>query len=258
MGELQDLVQTCDSQKLADYLKLKGERHQNYKLYMAMDRALELLLTGDLYLFDGSKWNDENDRKIMIDKDTYARCFSCSTRENVAMWMLYGGERGKNGAMLNFYPSILKELRQIRSIDIGKFDKKTRKFEKHYTVTAENKDYCCYLTDVIYVDDCNDGKTKITLADEHATVDRQLLNNADTFYKAYPWAYERECRLVVRLRRQWRSKAIREELSVLRLSIPEKNLTRLRKDRLVRSPIYKGTVGFGEPSALTSSIDWDL
>ena len=48
---------------------------------------------------NGANWNDVNDRTLMEANNAYGLCLSCSTRENIAMWMLYGANHGKEGAM---------------------------------------------------------------------------------------------------------------------------------------------------------------
>ena len=69
----------------------------------------------------GSKWNDVPDRNQMSDKKAFGTCFSWATTENVALWMLYSGNRGENGAMIDFPASILKGVVQIQEAEIGFF-----------------------------------------------------------------------------------------------------------------------------------------
>ena len=89
MRQLKDMI--SNSHSLAEGLKENGKAHQNYKLYLPMERALSFLLTGNLYLSRGTSWNDTSDRILADTNNIYSRCFSYSTRENIAMWMLYGG-----------------------------------------------------------------------------------------------------------------------------------------------------------------------
>ncbi len=57
MEKLKDSIKNAD--KLAETLKKNGASHQSYKSYMSMERALGFLVSGDLFLFDGSNWNEK-------------------------------------------------------------------------------------------------------------------------------------------------------------------------------------------------------
>ena len=141
---------------LSEGLKKNGEQHRSYDMYTSMERALGVLLNGEIFLSNGANWNDVNDRYLMDIKKSYALCLSCSTRENIAMWMLYGAEHGKKGAMLKLYPSVMKELVNVETIELGKF-KGNGTFSVGYEL-KNKKDFEAYLTDVVYTDPCNNGK----------------------------------------------------------------------------------------------------
>ena len=254
MIELKDCIGS--SRILSDALMQNGATHKNYKMYTSMERALGLLLSGHLYLFDGGNWNDVNDRKIMKDKGAFAKSFSWSTTENVAMWMLYGEGNGKKGAMLNFYPSTMKELIAAKKMELGKFGS-NGKFTPAVTLHAGD-DYNIFITDVIYTEDCKNGKVRLTLGDDHRTADKAVLDGDNIFCKKYPWSYEKECRLVVNLSDMRKKQAAEGNFNCVRLTISEPSLRELRKDRLVRSHIYSNGVENGIPSLLTGDVDWKL
>jgi hypothetical protein len=254
MLKLKDSVSS--SKMLSEALQKNGASHKSYKMYTSMDRALEILVSGHLYLFDGNNWNDKSDRDTMKAKSAFAKCFSCSTNENVAMWMLYGNKAGKNGAMLNFYHSTINLLINVKYIELGKFSEK-RKFDSVYTLNSD-ADYEIFATDIIYAEKCSNGKVKLTLGDEHITTNDSILDDADVFYKKYPWSYEKECRLVVRIADKWNEVAVQQNLNCIRLTIPESHLKKLKDGRLIRSPIYSGWLDYGEPSLLTGDVDWNL
>lgn len=254
MRKLKDCVGS--SRALSEALQENGATHKNYKTYTSMERALGLLQSGQLYLFDGSKWNDTCDQKAMKIKGTFAKSFSWSTTENIAMWMLYGGSKGKKGAMLNFYPSTIEELMSLKNIDLGSFEV-NGKFKVANTLSAPD-DYKIFVTDVIYTEDCKNEKVKLTLGDDHITASKTVLDDNNIFCKKYPWSYERECRLVVDLSETWKEQAVRDKLNCVRLTISEPSLRRLRADRLIRSPIYSNGTDNGKPSLLTGDVEWDL
>ena len=98
MLTLKDVI--LNNTPLSMVLKESGKQHRSYNMYTSMERALGVLLNGEIFLSNGARWNDVNDRYLMDSKNAYGLCLSCSTRENIAMWMLYGAENGKKGAML--------------------------------------------------------------------------------------------------------------------------------------------------------------
>ena len=252
MNKLKDSVNS--SQSLSDALKENGASHKNYKFYTSMEQALDFLRSGYLYLSNGSNWNDNRDKEDMMAKKAFAKCFTWSTRENVAMWMLYGAGNGSKGAMLNFYPSTIKEILGSKSIELGKF--KNGKFLSAHTISSSD-DFEIFLTDMLYIEKCKNHTVKITCGDEHVTADVQLINYPDIFHKTYPWSYERECRLVVKLSKEWQEICERDNLNSIRITISDRMLRRL-KDGLIRSPIYSGNVDDGVPSQLTGEVNWSF
>ena len=259
-----------ESKKLEEALKKNAESHKNYKTYTSMERALDLLLTGNVYLSNGSNWNDTKDKAQMQKKDAFGISFSYSTRENVAMWMLYGDQRAEKGAAINYLPSVIRALLSVEEIEAGNFDK-AGKFcciEK-----IGHRDVELFLTDIVYVDERkiskDDNKIKdsrkeendlssfvnITVQERHAIVDKEILtSNRNIFCKAYPWAYENECRLITRLKRSYQ---LESEFSHIRLRIPQGLLRKMRNNRIIRSPKYAGTE-YGEKSEITGEIDWEI
>lgn len=243
-----------NSEMLARALRTNGLLHQNYKVYMPMDRALGLLLSGNLYISDGSRWNDTEDRELMKTKGVYGYSFSFSTSENIAMWMLYGGDGGKNGAMINFYPTIISEICDTSEIELGRFQNGS--FDTKYKL--ERKTYEIFMTDMLYIEKCKDSKVRISVAEQHSTVAEEIIKHRDIFYKKYPWSYEKECRLVVRINDEWQRIIKNEDIHVVKIKIGENGLRRLRMNRLVKSPIYNNRVDIGISSNLYGSVDWNI
>ncbi len=245
-----------DSIPLSEVLKKNAEQHRNYDMYTSMERALGVLLNGEIYLSNGAGWNDVNDRYLMDIKKSYALCLSCSTRENIAMWMLYGAEHGKKGAMLKLYPSIMKELIEVEMIEIGTF-KKDGTFAVAYTL-RNKKDFVAYLTDVVYTDPCNNGKIRLSVGESHIIVDESILDDPDVFHKNYAWSYEKECRYVIKLTEKWNVIARKEKLTSIRVKMSSSSIKKMSEERLVRSPVYSGGVACGVISSLTNEVDWNL
>ncbi len=222
-----------------------------------MERALGFLLSGKIYLNDGSNWNDTDDSAILKKRKLYAKCFSWSTRENIAMWMLYGDSRGKNGAMLSFPPSVMHELLECPQLELGFFD--NGKFQAKRILYNSSNDYDIFLSDVIYYDPVANGKCVLTLYDEHVTVDKEVaFGYRDIFIKNYAWEYERECRLLVRLNLKWQKIAEQEGLNTICVVLSNKAIIKMRKRDLIRSPIYNGKVDNGKNSVLSGKVNWNI
>ncbi|MCQ2496025.1 MAG: hypothetical protein MJ131_05480 [Lachnospiraceae bacterium] len=245
-----------DSNSLAKALRFNGGLHQNYKVYTSMERALAFLLTGKIYLSDGQKWNDKEDRISMNEKKVYGHSFSCSTKENIAMWMLYSGEHGKKGAVIDFLPSVIKSILDIDTVELGLFDGNGQ-FDKKYKLKKTDGSFDLFMTDVLYVDLCK-NKAKITVRNDHATVNPPILVHDDIFCKNYAWSYEVESRLVLRLSDEINKIAQNEKLTSIRITLPDKYLNRMRKDRLIRSPLYTEGVETGRLSELNKNVIWDI
>ena len=76
------LTDMCaDADTLAAGLKENGSQHRRYKLYTSMERALGILVSGNMYFSNGSRWNDLQDRQLMARSHQYGGCFSWSTVE---------------------------------------------------------------------------------------------------------------------------------------------------------------------------------
>ena len=218
-----------------------------------------LLLTGNLYISNGQTWNDLPDRRVMKDNHAYGICFSCSTLENVAMWMLYSGERGKSGALIKFPPSVMKEILAMEQIEIGTFNAEGKFEAVGDPFIKSDGDYEIFLTDVVYTDlkkKESDAEQDVILScgEDHAHAPMQLLSTSDVYYKNYAWSYEKECRLIVKLRKL--PEAVQEEdVSHIRIGLSEK-ARRLLMERVVRSPILESKVDFGKVSELSGKIKW--
>ncbi len=274
MVRLKDM--TGNSDALANGLQQCGKSHRRYNLYMPMERALGLLLNGNLYLSNGANWNDKHDRDAMSAKRAYAVCMSYATVENVAMWMLYGGNGGKQGAMISFLPSTINEILNVDHIELGKFGDDGL-FVTSSEDTIDINGFRIFISDMLYTEICNEKDKqkqgdnvkdneknknnekmrKITHADEHVTVGKEIIDHDDIFNKDIAWQYEKECRLIVKLSSEWATRANEKSLDFVRVVLSDKALRELRKGRLTRSPLYYKGTDYGKPSKLTGSVLWE-
>lgn len=257
MKKLREMKGSPDA--LWEGLQENALRHRNYNMYTSMDRAMSLALTGDFYISNGQTWNDKLDRKIMQRRLAFGICMSCSTVESMAMWMLYSGDKGKNGALVRFPPSIIKELVGSTTVELGKFDDRGKFIQDPLVLTRKAKNFDIFMTDVVYIDVQEEGSSMLiaSLGEDHEHMDRQLLEDAGVFYKHYAWSYEKECRLIIKLSPEIQEKAVENGFDTIRISLSQAS-RRALKERVVRSPVYAGRVDFGEVSTLHGNVDWEL
>lgn len=256
MNKLHNMKATPEM--LREGLKENALKHKNYNMYTSMDRAMCLLLTGNLYISNGATWNDVQDRATMKKCSAYGICMSCSTIESMAMWILYSGERGKNGAMIQFVPSIIKEIINTATIELGKFGDDKAFVSAPFVLSRKNNDFSIYMTDVVYTAAQKDPKLlKATVGSDNEIMLWDLLEEAKAFHKHYAWSYEKECRLIVELSPKMKEYAEANGLNMICIRLSE-TARRALVSRVVRSPIYRGNTDFGKISALQGSIDWEI
>lgn len=262
MKKLSEIIDSSDS--LAEGLMDNATKHINYKIYTSMEKALLFFLTGELYFSSGSNWNDKIDRQQMENTKAFAMCTSFSTKENVAMWMLYGNRLGKNGAVLNLTKTIIKDILSVETIELvkvkkGELDNVVKVLDKN------NGDFSVFATDVIYTSDIVKDKegTVISCYGANETVNSALVNDRRIFKKKYEWKYENECRLVINVSDDVINKINElqvgnKDSSYLAIKVRVADYKKIKRDRLIRSPIYDGTISYGEKSELTGEIDWNI
>lgn len=266
MKDLKSLIGKMED--LEAGLMHNGLCHQNYKVYTSMDKALQFILTGELYFSDGSYWNDVLDREQMALKESYALCTSVSTKENVAMWMLYADNRGKNGVVINLPNGIVKQIVNVQELQICKVCKGCK--DEIIEIVPKDGCFSIYCTDILYTSEIKNDPTKIKIHcnGENQTISKSWLKCNRIFSKKYEWKYENESRIVIEL-----SKCLIDKIKIYKKTIEEENKSnktnsylvlkikmprskKIKEDRIIRSPVYEGNISYGEDSALIKEIIW--
>ena len=143
------------------FLAGRGGMHREYKHYATRARIAGILRSGALYLTDGTSWNDKYDREhfnpSFMSTKRFGACFSASSTESVAMWMLYGGMDG-NGAMINFDRRTLQGAMGRESYECGWFGT-DGKFECVVELPADR--LSLRLVDVLYFQNHADGNVTV-------------------------------------------------------------------------------------------------
>jgi len=251
MGDLREYV--SDSAELRSYLLAKAAGHRHFKAYMKMPYAAGVMNDHVMYLTAGDNWNDTRDREQMKNPCAFSTCFSYAESENVAMWMLYGGEGGKTGGMVDYPKKVIRDLLNAKSLRLGRLNSKG--FICDAELTAES--FRMELIDVLYVDHPYEEKKtyRINRADEFASITCETLTESDIILKSYPWHYERECRMTLRIY-GCDDLIAQKGCNAVQLTIPKADRKLLR---LYASPVYQGEKPEGAAdSALKGEVDWEL
>lgn len=250
-------------EKLYDIFKEMGERHSSYKHYAPEYKIDNIINKGYIYLSDGHNWNDPVDKHKMT-KNSFAICFSCSSFESVAMWMLYGGI-DKKGALIDFNQNMMKNLCHLsQEISFGHFN-------GNEFVTAElsdddfKKNPDINLVDIGYIEHKEDKENKSTIikvSDKYTVTIDEILDNLQ-YTKNPAWDYEKECRLIVSTYPKNPDLFESKNVDTLRIKLDEKDLKKLQ-ERIYLSPVHPNKYDrrsrkyIPRPSQLSGKVDWDL
>ena len=248
-------LQSCSSDfdSLFNYLKKKGRNHNNYKSYSSIGRVVDIRDSKKLYLSTGYDWNDISDRNRFNSDDYgvlhFGKCFSYSTDESVAMWMLYGGIDKRSG-MIDFTKKGMQGILSIPQIEFGYSDG-DRGFVVEKTLTSDSFDLYC--VDIVYYK-ARQNAYYIKRSDEHGSLDPSIFNRLSICKKAYPWQYEKECRLVCSVDK----KLLSNDCYVARIDLDGLDLGK-SLEKTYHGPNFPSIDTYNTlPSSLDNSIDWSL
>lgn len=254
MGD-RKLKNVCYStQSLEMYLSEKARTHKCYKTYTVSDRIQSWIDSDCFYLDDGSRWNDIHDRETFNYPQNnikcFGRCFSFSTSESVAMWMLYGGTQ-KDGAMLEFSQKAMSDLiKDTAHVELGRWVDNNFVSE----ITLQKGQFDLTLQDILYVGELDAASAYIRRSDESckdapASVIRQL----SQCVKSVAWSYENECRLILTVNKD----LLPQGSAITSVRVPLNGLLNTDKVRIYCSPNFRGKKVY-RTSKLSGEIDWDL
>ena len=171
--------------------------------------------------------------------------------------MLYGKSSGKEGALINIPNSTIKNLLNVKQIELGLIDSNGN-FSSRHVLDKDNNDFQVFTTDILYEETCSNNKVKLSLNETHVTKEDDILKTPDLYYKDYGWQYEKECRIIIKLSKHWNDAATKQQLGKIRIQVSKKELDKIVKDRIVRSPIYEGKEKIGIASKLTGKVKWNI
>ncbi len=239
------------------FLADRGGMHREYKHYATRARIAGILGSGALYLTDGTSWNDKYDREhfnpSFMSTKRFGACFSASSTESVAMWMLYGGMDG-NGAMINFDRRTLQGAMGRESYECGWFGT-DGKFECIVELPADR--LSLRLVDVLYFQNHADGNVTVgrpSIEGGRHVMDGRAFNGIEQIAKHQSWSYENEVRLVATISKL---DLVGKASHVKCVKIPIDFDDAFVAGRVFDSPVSDGGGNYRD-SELRGTVDWNL
>ena len=239
------------------FLADRGGMHREYKHYATRARIAGILGGGALYLTDGTSWNDKYDREhfnpSFMSTKRFGACFSASSTESVAMWMLYGGMDG-NGAMINFDRRTLQGAMGRESYECGWFGT-DGKFECIVELPADRLSLS--LVDVLYFQNHADGNVTVgrpSIEGGRHVIDGRAFNGIEQIAKHQSWSYENEVRLVATISKL---DLVGKASHVKCVKIPIDFDDAFVAGRVFDSPVSDGGGNYRD-SELRGTVDWNL
>lgn len=239
------------------FLAGRGGMHREYKHYATRARIAGILRSGALYLTDGTSWNDKYDREhfnpSFMSTKRFGACFSASSTESVAMWMLYGGMDG-NGAMINFDRRTLQGAMGRESYECGWFDT-AGKFQCFVELPADR--LRLRLVDVLYFQNQADGNVAVgrsSLKEGRHVMSGRAFNGIGQIAKHQSWSYENEVRLVATIDKL---DLVGKVSHVKCVKIPIDFDDAFVTGRVFDSPVSDNEGNYRD-SELRGTVDWNL
>lgn len=239
------------------FLADRGGMHREYKHYATRARIAGILRDSALYLTDGASWNDKYDREhfnpFFMSTKRFGACFSASSTESVAMWMLYGGMDG-NGAMINFDRRTLQGAMGRESYECGWFGTDGR-FQCLMELPADRLRLC--LVDILYFQNHADGNVTVgrsSLEGGRHVMSGRAFNGIGQIAKHRSWSYENEVRLVATISRL---DLAGKESRIKCVKIPIDFDGSFVADRVFDSPVSDDEGNYRD-SELRGTVDWNL
>lgn len=252
MATKEDLQNACLSKEtMIAFLHQTALNHNNFKVYTREERLLSWIENNALYLENGKRWNDTDDRIRFNPEDSsklrFGLCFSFSKSENVAMWMLYGGMHNK-GVMLDLRRKDIKQLLDIEQITLGYWNENGR-FQE-LDILAKDK-FTVELSDMLY---CSEPIATVKRSDTRCDVDDSaIIKSLEWRIKAYPWCYENECRLVISVNKKDISNS---DVSTIKINTGKMYQELIENNRIYEAP--NNNTSMYQHSRLASRIEWSL
>ena len=196
--------QITDIKELVPFIESKELNHQNYCHYSSLD-SVNKILKNKFIIFSSLQYcNDKVEIESDPDCNTFVLCFSALYSENLPMWYLYGGVKGK-GARITYSKKIFRLF--VNDFMKGNFKfylvkrNKQGDLDIQREITPIDKSY----GDVIYLSKDEYSDTARLKYNTH-TNNNFDIDQYDSIRKQFngkckelPWFYEKEFRLIIKV-----------------------------------------------------------
>ena len=204
MSDEKDTIKTISkASSLKEYLKKCADRHTNFYHYSSID-AIDGILNSGVFWVSSMKYsNDEKEHNAFGD-DTYTYfqlCFVTGTTENLPMWFLYSGKNGR-GANIGIPRNQINKLIDVHHLDLSLVAADSP--DKPVKLSPE--DYEAEFNDVLYYKKENNKyrlKHNTNVNNQFPAEEfHQYEKENHGFLKDIVWFYEKETRLLIRVRKE--------------------------------------------------------
>ena len=235
---------------ILNYLADRGKKHENYKSYMSEERAKASLESHFLYLGSPYHWNDTRDSDQFDEqKAIYAKCFSYSSSENVAMWMLYADKPySKDGCLIDYTQGLIQNALNSESIILC--------WDKEEIICTDKHSFSIEMRDVLYYS-VNDNAVKRS-THYVSKVPINVEEACKCYIKDFPWNYENECRMIVKISSEYLKALGKEKPKYVKIHLGD---NKRQWDTVIKSRTFfspQRDTGLGRESCLGNTISWDL
>ncbi len=234
----------CD---LLSCLRHCGEHHTSYKIYYSDCSIIDCIIKSKSIILRNNKYNDKIDENNIKDTSDgflkFVICFTFSISENVAMWIVYSKkENGKfvKGAMIPFSKEMLKSIVDNNSkIEYGNFD------GIKFNYKGETTDFSIEMCDVIYYSKRKEDSNNydIKKGDTKTECNIKTIDSLTYVKKYYPWNYENECRMIVKINKD----LIENGVNSVKLKLTDDVIKDI-KNKCVSSPLCENDSEFKDSS----------
>ena len=229
---------TNSKDDLYSCLKHSAEHHTSYKIYYSNFEIVDTIINNKYLVLRNNGYNDKIDeRNIQDESDGYRKfiiCFTVSISENVAMWVVYSKKKKDGqfvrGAMIPFSKNMMKKIydENKNEIEYGCFK------DGVFSFIGKTNEFELEICDVIYYDQNrkDDSLYDIKRSDSKTECKKDIIDSLPYVKKYYPWNYENECRLIVKIK----SSEIDSKVNAVRLVLPDDVIESMKKN-CVSSPL---------------------
>ena len=195
-----------NSEQLIEYM-CREYLHQNYYHYTSLAVIDSILKNNSIWVSNVSGMNDLADVKQFGSNQFlyYTLCFSTGVNENLPLWYLYSGIDGQGGRIC-FSKNNVKSMIQNSKYVLKIIDENKKLLEgEENKVILKPSDYDIRFGDILYVKEPEKGNVSLKYNTmTNYNMSREIFADYKKkrvgFIKGLIWYYEKETRIVIKLK----------------------------------------------------------